>query len=67
MPSEIFFAGGVSVKVMADVDAVTAALNEGATLIATQRFAGFRGDEAVPGQQIVVSVPVIAYAAAITA
>jgi hypothetical protein len=55
------------VKVMADTDEVAAALATNDATLRTNRFAGFRGDEAVGGEPVVVRVPSIAYAIAISA
>ncbi len=65
MPSEIVFSSGGSVKVTAQLDEVHAAFGTSAVL-ETQRFAGFRGDEAVGGERTVVQVDSIAYAMEIT-
>jgi hypothetical protein len=67
MPSEIVFATGAAVKVVADVDAVVEALDEDALLFETERFAGFRGDEVVGGERVVVQLDAIAYVQAISA
>jgi hypothetical protein len=60
MAVEIVFATGASVKVIADLGEVRDAI-AGRTAIETNRFAGFRGDEAVGGERVVVSSPAIAY------
>ncbi len=65
MPSEIVFATGASVKVIADVDEVGSMVSTGASVLDTQRFAGFRGDEAVGGERVVVALGAVAYAMAI--
>jgi hypothetical protein len=67
VPTEIVFASGGAVKVMAAVDDVAAALAAGDVTVRTNRFAGFRGDEAVAGEVVVLRVPSIAYAIAISA
>lgn len=61
MASEIVFASGASVKVTAQLNEVREALVAG-TELDTQRFAGFRGDEAVGAERIVLSGGAIAYA-----
>ncbi len=66
MPTELFFAGGASVKVLADVQAVHDALYEAEDVLDTQRFAGFRGNEAVGGGRVVVGLGSLAYAMAIS-
>ena len=65
MPTEIVFAAGATVKVMADSGDVAKALAADDTTLETNRFAGFRGDEAVGGEPVVVNVAAIAYAIAI--
>ena len=65
MPAEIVFASGASVKVVADIEAVDAGLAAGDTALDTQRFAGFRGEEAVGGERVVVALGSVAYAIAI--
>jgi hypothetical protein len=65
MPSEIVFAAGASVKVLADIEEVRSMLNTGASVFDTNRFAGFRGDEAVGGERVVVALGSVAYAIAI--
>ena len=65
MPSEVVFATGASVKVTAGVDEIQQALSDGATTLDTARFAGFRDDEAVAGEKVVVHVPAISYVQAI--
>jgi hypothetical protein len=66
VPAEIVFATGVAVKVIADSGEVARALAAGDSSLETARFAGFRGDEAVGGEAVVVNVSSIAYAIAIT-
>jgi hypothetical protein len=62
VPTEIVFSNGASVKVIATVQEVADSLAGGTALLDTQRFAGFRGDVAVAGERVVVSVPAIAHA-----
>jgi hypothetical protein len=66
MPCEIAFSAGASVKVTADIDAVVSALDDDELFLDTQRFAGFRGDEAVAGERIVVQLDAVAYVQAIS-
>jgi hypothetical protein len=66
VPTEIFYSSGGSVKVVADVQDVADALEGGATVLDTNRFAGFRGDEAAAGERVVVRVASIAHASAIS-
>lgn len=65
MPTEIVFASGASVKIMADIDDVDASMGAGDTALDTARFAGFRGEDAVAGERVVVVLGAIAYAIAI--
>ena len=62
MPAEIVFSNGASVKVMATVQEVCDAIAAGETVLDTTRFAGFRGEEAVAGERVLVTVGAIAYA-----
>ncbi len=62
MPTEIVFSSGVSVNVMATVQEVSDALRDGGQVLDTTRFAGFRGEEAVGGERVLVSVAAVAYA-----
>ncbi len=62
MPVEIVLSGGGSVKVIASLDQVTKVIRDRASSLETARFAGFRGDEAVSGEPIVISVAAIGYA-----
>jgi hypothetical protein len=64
--SEIVFAAGATLKVMADSTDVAAALASGDTTLDTRRFAGFRGEDEVGGEPIVINVAAIAYAIAIS-
>ena len=66
MPSEIVFAAGASVKVIADIDAVVEALDDDELFLDTHRFAGFRGEEAVAGERVVVQLDAVAYVQAIS-
>lgn len=61
MPAEIVFSNGASVKVMATVQEVSDALRGDAPVLDTTRFAGFRGDEAVGGERVLVTVGAVAY------
>lgn len=65
VPTEIVFTAGATLKVMADASDVATALASGETTLDTARFAGFRGEEAVGGEPVVVNVSAIAYAMAI--
>jgi hypothetical protein len=60
MAVEIVFATGASVKVIAGIDEVRDAM-AGRVSIETNRFAGFRGDEAVGAERVIVSGTAIAY------
>jgi hypothetical protein len=51
---------------MADSRDVAAALASGDTTLDTTRFAGFRGEDAVGGEPVVINVAAIAYAIAIS-
>jgi hypothetical protein len=65
VPAEIVLVSGASVKVMAEAGEVAGAISSGAKTLDTQRFAGFRGDEAVAGERVVVNVAAIGYTIAI--
>ncbi|HEV3055070.1 MAG TPA: hypothetical protein VGX45_10485 [Solirubrobacteraceae bacterium] len=67
MPSEVVFAAGASVKVIAGVGEIRQALSDGATTLDTARFAGFRGDAAMAGEEIVVCLAAISYVQAVAA
>ncbi len=62
MPTEIVFSNGASVNVIATVQEVSDALRGNGQVLDTVRFAGFRGDEAVGGERVLVSVDAVAYA-----
>ena len=62
MPAEIVFSNGASVKVIATVQEVADALAAGGATLDTARFAGFRGDEAVGAERVLVSIRAVAYA-----
>ncbi len=47
---------------MASVQEVSDALRDGGQVLDTTRFAGFRGEEAVGGERVLVSVAAVAYA-----
>jgi hypothetical protein len=66
VPTEIVFSNGASVKVMAAVQEVSDALRGEAPVLDTVRFAGFRGEEAVGGERVLVMVGAVAYAKDIT-
>jgi len=53
--------------VIAGVDEIRQALSDGSPTLDTARFAGFRGDEAVAGEEIVVHVAAISYVQALAA
>ncbi len=59
--------GGGSVKVTAELQQISDAISAGQQAVDTTRFAGFRGDEAVSAERVVLSVDAIAYASAIAA
>jgi hypothetical protein len=61
MPTEIVFSTGGSVKVMASVDELATALEAGGGVVDTNRFAGFRGDEPVGAERVLVAVAAIGY------
>jgi hypothetical protein len=61
MAVEIMFATGTSVKVIAGIDEIRDAIAARVQLD-TQRFAGFRGDDAVGAEHVIVSGAAIAYA-----
>ncbi len=61
MAVEIVFATGTSVKVTARLEEVREAIASSVQLD-TQRFAGFRGEEAVGAERVIVSGAAIAYA-----
>jgi hypothetical protein len=67
VPTELVFASGATIKVVADLQAVADALESGRTLLDSNRFAGFRGDEVVAAERIVVNLVAIAHAGAISA
>jgi hypothetical protein len=60
MAIEIVFATGASVKVIASGDEVRQAMASGSAFV-TQRFAGFRGEEAVGAERVIVNATAIAY------
>jgi hypothetical protein len=62
VPTEIVFSSGATVKVTASVQEVADAIEAGGSTFDTARFAGFRGDEAVGGERVLVVVAAIAYA-----
>jgi hypothetical protein len=66
VPTEIVFSNGGSVKVTAAIEHVAQAVAVGRGTLDTTRFAGFRGDEAVGAERVVVSVGAIAYASEIS-
>jgi hypothetical protein len=67
MPTELVFSTGASAKVTAGVQEIADALESGAATLHTTRFAGFRGDEAVGGERVLVNLGAIAYATEIAA
>ena len=67
MPTELVFSTGASAKVTAGVQEIADALEGGAATLHTARFAGFRGDEAVGGEHVLVNLGAIAYATEIAA
>jgi hypothetical protein len=67
VPTEIVFSTGASVKVTATVEHVAQAVAGDGGTLDTTRFAGFRGDEAVGAERVVISVSAIAYASEIPA
>jgi hypothetical protein len=66
VPTEIVFSNGASVKVTAAIEHVAQAVAAGGGTLDTTRFAGFRGDEEVGAERVVVSVDAIAYASEIS-
>ncbi len=56
------YSSGASVKVTASIQDVADVLNAGGMSLDTTRFAGFRGDEAVGAERIVVRTGAIAHA-----
>ncbi len=66
MPTEIVFSNGASVNVIASVQDVSDALRGDAQVLDTTRFAGFRGEEAVGGERVLVSIAAVAYAKELT-
>ena len=62
MPTEIVFAAGASVKVMSGIQDVGDAVAGKRGTFETSRFAGFRGDEAVAGERVILNLEAIAYA-----
>jgi hypothetical protein len=62
VPTEIVFATGAAVKVTASVQEVADAVQAEGSTLDTARFAGFRGDEVVGGERVLVVVAAIAYA-----
>jgi hypothetical protein len=67
VPTEIVFSTGASVKVTAAIEHVAQAVAAGGGTLDTTRFAGFRGDEAVSAERVVVRVDAIAYASEVPA
>lgn len=66
MPTELVFSNGATVKVVAEMQDVVDALESGRTILDTSRFAGYRGDEAVAAERVVVNVSALAHANAIS-
>jgi hypothetical protein len=62
VPTDIAFSNGASVKVIAGIDDVAHALTDGSRTLDTARFAGFRGEESVPGERVLVNLVAVAYA-----
>jgi hypothetical protein len=62
VPTEIVFTNGASVKVISGIQDVSDALSASSGTHDTARFAGFRGEEAVAGERVIVNVAAIAYA-----
>jgi len=62
VPAELVFSNGASVKVIATVQDVADALGAEDATLDTTRFAGFRGDEAVGAERVLVSLGALAYA-----
>jgi hypothetical protein len=62
VPTEIVFSTGAAVKVTASVQEIADAIAAGGATLDTARFAGFRGDEAVGGERVLLVVTAIAYA-----
>ena len=62
MPAEIVFAAGASVKVISGIQDIGDALAGKRGTFETSRFAGFRGDEAVAGERVILNLEAVAYA-----
>jgi hypothetical protein len=66
VPTDIAFSTGASLKVIAEIQDVADALAAGDAILETARFAGFRGEEAVAGERVLVNMASVAYATAIS-
>ena len=64
MPSTLHFAAGAELKVTAELDELEGLLREGQPA-SLRRFAGFRGDEVVAAETVLVNMAQVAYAMAI--
>jgi hypothetical protein len=62
MPTELVFSTGASVKVTAGIQELADALAQNRDTFETSRFAGFRGEDAVAGERVVVNVAAVSYA-----
>jgi hypothetical protein len=62
VPTDIVFATGASVKVISGIEDISDALSGKRGTFETSRFAGFRGDEAVAGERVILNLETIAYA-----
>jgi hypothetical protein len=67
VPADIVFTTGASVKVIAGIQDVADAIASNRGTVDTARFAGFRGDESVAGERVIVNVGAIAYVTEIPA
>ena len=67
VPTELVFSSGATLKVVADLQDVADALESGRTLLDSSRFAGFRGDDVVSAERVVVNLAAVAHAGSITA
>ena len=61
MPTDIVFSTGASLKVISAFQDVADAMAGGGGTMDAARFAGFRGEEAVAGERVLVNLATIAY------
>jgi hypothetical protein len=62
VPTDIVFATGASVKVTSGIQDIGDALTGRRGTFETSRFAGYRGDETVAGERMILNLEAIAYA-----